>query len=231
MPIKSLEKNEIEILRINARIINEIVFLLQSFKNKELDFVAETKKNIHFDMDDTFKSINKIYVIIFVLLSMLVTIILLNLWRIYRNEHELIDYGQRVSQYAQSKSRFLANMSHEIRTPLNSVIGFSEQLSQDNLSEQQKEQVDAIKTSSELLLDLVNDILDFSKYEVGKINFDKVSFAPADAINEVFNSIAIQASKKGLLLEKQISFDSKTMLQGDSVTIKTSSDEFVKQCH
>lgn len=217
---KILRKNEVEILRINSRIINEIVFLLQTFKKKELDFVAETKKNIHFDIDDTFKSINNIYVIIFVLLSVLVTIILLNLWRIYRNEHELIDYGQRVSQYAQSKSRFLANMSHEIRTPLNSVIGFSEQLSQDNLSEQQKEQVDAIKTSSELLLDLVNDILDFSKYEVGKINFDKVSFAPADAINEVFNSIAIQASKKGLSLEKQISFDGKTMLQGDSLRLK-----------
>ncbi|MFN0257552.1 ATP-binding protein [Pedobacter ureilyticus] len=217
---KLLKKNEVEILRINSRIINEIVFLLQTFKKKEMDFVAETKRSIHFDMDDTFKSINNIYIIIFVLLSVLVTVILLNLWRIYRNEHELIDYGQRVSQYAQSKSRFLANMSHEIRTPLNSVIGFSEQLSQDNLSEQQKEQVDAIKTSSELLLDLVNDILDFSKYEVGKINFDKVSFAPMDAINEVFNSIAIQAAKKGLSLEKQISFDGKVVVQGDSLRLK-----------
>ncbi|MDQ8005448.1 MAG: ATP-binding protein [Pedobacter sp.] len=217
---KKLKDNEIEILRINSRIINEIVFLLQNYKKKDAAFLAETKKNIHFDLEDTFKSINNIYIVIFILLMILVAVILFNLWKIYSNEGKLIDYGHKVSQYAQSKSRFLANMSHEIRTPLNSVIGFSEQLSQDNLSTQQKEQVDAIKTSSELLLDLVNDILDFSKYEVGKITFDKVSFAPADAINEVVNSVTVLASKKGLILNKQISFNSNLFLLGDSLRLK-----------
>lgn len=215
-----LKKNEIEILRINSRIINEIVFLLQNFKKNDLHFLAKTKENIQYDLDDTFKSINDIYLVIFTLLVLLVVVILFNLWKIYRNESKLIDYGHKVSQYAQSKSRFLANMSHEIRTPLNSVIGFSEQLSQDTLSKEQKEQVDAIKISSELLLDLVNDILDFSKYEVGKINFDKVSFAPADALNEVFNSVGILASRKGLVLEKKISFESNLVVQGDSLRLK-----------
>ncbi|WP_343531737.1 ATP-binding protein [Pedobacter sp.] len=215
-----LKDNEIGILRINSRIINEIVFLLQNFKTSEIAYTSQTKKSIQYDLDNTFKSIDNIYFVIFGLLLTLVAIILFNLWKIYRNEGQLIDYGHRVSQYAQSKSRFLANMSHEIRTPLNSVIGFSEQLSQDNLSSQQKEQVEAIKTSSELLLDLVNDILDFSKYEVGKINFDKVAFAPADAINEVFNSIAIQASRKGLKLEKQISFNEGLTITGDSLRLK-----------
>ncbi|SOD15254.1 ATP-binding protein [Pedobacter xixiisoli] len=217
---KILKNNEIEVLRINSKIVNEIVALIQDFKAKETSFVAQTKRTIHYDLDNTFKSINKIYLFIFCLLALLVAAILFNLWKIYRNENNLIDYGQKAALYAQSKSRFLANMSHEIRTPLNSVIGFSEQLSQNELSEQQKEQINAIKTSSELLLDLVNDILDFSKYEVGKINFDKVSFAPADAINEVFNSIAILASRKGLKLEKQVSFDSKTSLRGDSLRLK-----------
>ncbi len=217
---KILKDSEIGILRINSRIINEIVFLLQNFKTSEIALASQTKKSIQYNLDSTFKSIDKIYFIIFGLLLALVAIILFNLWKIYRNEGRLIDYGHRASQYAQSKSRFLANMSHEIRTPLNSVIGFSEQLSQDNLSSQQKEQVEAIKTSSELLLDLVNDILDFSKYEVGKINFDKVAFAPADAINEVFNSIAIQASRKGIQLEKQISFNAGLTIVGDSLRLK-----------
>ncbi|WP_113664108.1 ATP-binding protein [Pedobacter nanyangensis] len=217
---KILKDSELGILRINSRIINEIVFLLQNFKASEIAFASQTRKDIQYNLDNTFKSIDNIYLVIFGLLLALVAIILFNLWKIYRNEGQLIDYGQRVSQYAQSKSRFLANMSHEIRTPLNSVIGFSEQLSQDNLSSQQKEQVEAIKTSSELLLDLVNDILDFSKYEVGKINFDKVAFAPADAINEVFNSIAIQATRKGLQLEKQISFNAGFTIIGDSLRLK-----------
>ena len=215
-----LKANEIEILRINSRIINEIVYILQNFKKNEVAFISGTKKDIHQDLDNTFKSINDIYILIFTLLLMLVAVILFNLWKIYRNESKLIDYGKKVSQYAKSKSRFLANMSHEIRTPLNSVIGFSEQLSQDSLSKEQKEQVDAIKTSSELLLDLVNDILDFSKYEDGKINFDKVSFAPADAINEVFHSVGVLAARKGLVLDKQISFNSNLHVQGDSLRLK-----------
>jgi len=62
-------------------------------------------------------------------------------------------------------------MSHEIRTPLNSVIGFSEQLGQAELGSEQKVHVDAIRNSSEMLLELVNEILDFSKYETGKMSF------------------------------------------------------------
>jgi signal transduction histidine kinase len=217
---KVLQDSEIEILRINGIIINEIVSLLQTFKKNEIAFNSEAKQDIRYDLDHTFKNINNIYLIIFVLLLILVGVILYNLWRIYKNENDLIDYGRKISQYAQSKSRFLANMSHEIRTPLNSVIGFSEQLSQDQLTAQQREQVEAIKSSSEMLLDLVNDILDFSKYEVGKINFDKVSFVPLDTINEVFNSIAIQAAKKGIMLEKQISFKEDICMEGDTLRLK-----------
>lgn len=215
-----LNDKEIEILRINAKIINDIVSTLQNFKKSSTAFASHTKKSIYDDLESTFKSLSNIYLVIFALLLALLGVILFNLWVIYRNENKLIDYGHRVSEYAQSKSRFLANMSHEIRTPLNSVIGFSEQLSQDNLSPEQKEQLEAIKTSSEMLLDLVNDILDFSKYEVGKINFDKVAFAPVEAINEVINSIAIQAAKKGLKLAKQINFDQSLHVQGDSLRLK-----------
>lgn len=217
---KVLKDSEIEILRLNSKIIAEIVYLLQEVKKDEMSFVSQTKKDIHFDLDHTFKNLNNIYTVIFILLLLLVGVILYNLWRIYSNEHRLLDYGQKASRYAEAKSRFLASMSHEIRTPLNSVIGFSEQLSQDNLSSEQKEQVKAIKSSSELLLDLVNDILDFSKYEIGKINFDNVPFSPADSINEVYNSIAIQAEKKGLTLDKQISFDADICIVGDSLRLK-----------
>jgi signal transduction histidine kinase len=217
---KLLNDREIEILHINSRIINEIVLLLQNFKQNEATFEANVKSNIHNNLEQTFENISNIYTFIFVLLVLLVAVILFNLWIIYKNENKLIDYGQKASQYAQSKSRFLANMSHEIRTPLNSVIGFSEQLSQENLSIQQKQQVEAIKASSEILLDLVNDILDFSKYEIGKINFDKVAFVPFNVINEVINSIAIQASRKGINLERQFSFDDSLVIQGDSLRLK-----------
>ncbi len=217
---RMLKNSEVEILKINSQIINEIVGLVQSIKVAESEFVNLAKQNIQKDIDYTFTSISNIYLLIFLCLSVIVVVILVNLWKIYRNEANLIDYGARVEQYAKSKSRFLANMSHEIRTPLNSVIGFSEQLSNDNLSESQKQQVESIKTSSVLLLDLVNDILDFSKYEGDKIKFDNTPFSIAGAINEVINSIGIQAEKKGIKLHKMISFNENLYVNGDALRLK-----------
>lgn len=215
-----LKKNEIVILQLNNKIITEILSLLQAYKNKEKEFIAQNKAELKYQIDDSFKSVDRIFSSSMALLFILVSAILYNLWRIYKNESELINYSQKASQYAISKSRFLANMSHEIRTPLNSVIGFSEQLSQGELNGQQIEQVNAIRSSSVMLLDVVNDILDFSKYETGKVSFDKISFVPYDAITEVFNSIAIQATNKGVKLKNEILFKKNHCFSGDSLRLK-----------
>jgi signal transduction histidine kinase len=215
-----LKKNEVEILNINKRIIKELVALLQEFKEKEKEFITQSRALIKSNVQGTYRKIDEIFLLSIGLLSLLVITIMYNLWKIYRNENNLINYSQQASQYAISKSRFLANMSHEIRTPLNSVIGFSEQLGQGNLTGQQVEQVNAIRNSSVMLLDVVNDILDFSKYETGKISFDKINFIPFDSINEVFNSITIQASKKSIAFKNEISFKNNICFSGDSLRLK-----------
>jgi signal transduction histidine kinase/CheY-like chemotaxis protein len=215
-----LKNNEIVILKLNTKIITEIVALLQDYKRKEIAFAKQNKEEMKGTIDGTFRSIGNIFIFSILLLVLLVFTILYNLWKIYKNESDLINYSQKASQYAASKSRFLANMSHEIRTPLNSVIGFSEQLSQGKLDSRQIEQVSAIRSSSVMLLDVVNDILDFSKYETGKVNFDKIPFIPLDAITEVFNSIAIQATSKGIELKKEITFKQNFCFSGDSLRLK-----------
>lgn len=109
---------------------------------------------------------------------------------------------------------------HEIRTPLNSVIGFSEQLGKESLHPEQKEQVDAIRSSSEMLLELVNEILDFSKYETGKMSFDRTPFMPGKVMENVFSSMHIHATKKHILLENQISIDKTLCCEGDKMRLK-----------
>ncbi len=215
-----LKKNEIAILQLNNKIIAEIVSILKNYKNKEIEFAKQNRAELKGSIDGEFKSIDHVFILSIVLLVAMVVAILYNLYKIFRNESALIDYGQKASQYAVTKSRFLANMSHEIRTPLNSVIGFSEQLTQSKLDPQQVEQVSAIRSSSVMLLDVVNDILDFSKYETGKVSFDKISFVPFDAIFEVFNSIGIQASNKGIELKNEISFKRSFCFSGDSLRLK-----------
>lgn len=217
---RTLNKHEADVLELNNQIITELVGLLRNYKNYEKGFVAMNRTEIKGNIETTVKSIDKMFVLSIVLLLALVLAILYNLWKIYKNESELINYSQKASQYAISKSRFLANMSHEIRTPLNSVIGFSEQLSQGQLNAQQAEQVSAIRSSSVMLLDVVNDILDFSKYETGKVNFDKIAFTPLDAINEVVNSISIQAINKNIELKKELAFKKNVCFTGDSLRLK-----------
>ena len=80
-----------------------------------------------------------------------------------------------------AKTDFLSSMSHEIRTPLNAIVGFSQSLKTEELSQSAMEEVDDIIEASETLLDTVNGILDISKIEANKIeiidsvyNFDKV---------------------------------------------------------
>ena len=75
-----------------------------------------------------------------------------------------------------AKSEFLAKMSHEIRTPMNGIIGMTEALDQENLTKNQKEYVQIVKRSADVLLTLIDDILDFSKIEAGKMQLEEIPF-------------------------------------------------------
>jgi PAS domain S-box-containing protein len=69
------------------------------------------------------------------------------------------------------KTAFLSNMSHEIRTPMNAIVGFSQLLANNTLSEEKRHLfIDQININSESLLNLIEDIIYVSKIESGKID-------------------------------------------------------------
>jgi signal transduction histidine kinase/CheY-like chemotaxis protein len=108
--------------------------------------------------------------------------------------------AQEAIDASRAKSDFLATMSHEIRTPMNAILGFSDLLIEEPLTQEQHEYTQSIRNSSNTLLTLINDILDFSKIEAGKLTVEKVE-TPLDVVLEEMESIfRPMAAKKGLEL-------------------------------
>jgi len=117
----------------------------------------------------------------------------------------LILAKEKAEESDRLKTAFLANMSHEIRTPMNAIIGFSDLLSEDDLSQEDKvDFISKIKNSGRALMALINDIIDIAKIEAGQL---KVSESACN-INQVltdlhgtFEELKNVAGKKGISLD------------------------------
>jgi signal transduction histidine kinase/CheY-like chemotaxis protein len=127
---------------------------------------------------------------------------------------------KKAEKATKAKSMFLANMSHEIRTPMNGVVGMLSLLSNTALTDEQKEYISLVNSSSESLLTLINSILDYSKIESGKLEIENIHFDVADVINEVIAMMGALAENKSLLLTIKSIFLSQKTVIGDPTRLK-----------
>ena len=121
---------------------------------------------------------------------------------IQETQQKLMVAKEKAEESDKLKTAFLANMSHEIRTPMNAIIGFSDLMTDDNLSASEKiEYTSHIKKAGESLMNLISDIIDIAKIEAGQLQINKSVCNLDELLNDMigtYSEAKIKAGKRNL---------------------------------
>ena len=89
-----------------------------------------------------------------------------------RRRHRVEDLKADLRQAREkvdAQGRFLSYMSHEIRTPLSAMLGYTDLIRSGELNDAElREGIENVRSSGQMLLELVNNVLDYSKLEIGE---------------------------------------------------------------
>ncbi|MBE5888539.1 MAG: response regulator [Lachnospiraceae bacterium] len=133
---------------------------------------------------------------------------------------QLAEEKQKAEDANQAKSAFMSNMSHEIRTPMNAIVGMTDILLREDMTEQMREYLNNIKSSGNALLTIINDILDFSKIEAGKMEIVEDTYEPMSAFNDMSMIFLNRIGDKDIELLYDIDTNLPRKLYGDSQRIR-----------
>ena len=141
--------------------------------------------------------------------------------------NELAAATKNAEQASKAKSDFLATMSHEIRTPMSGVLGMTYLLSETDLTKQQKDYLNVIQKSGELMLHVINDILDFSKLEVHQISLEKRPFNLQKETHDLISIFYHQAETNQIKIIENYSEGVNQYFNGDMGRIQQLMTNFI----
>ena len=134
--------------------------------------------------------------------------------------NKLKDATKKAEAANKAKSEFLSHISHEIRTPLNGIVGACDLLGSANLNKDHAMLFNVMKSSSNMLLELVNNVLDLSKIESGKVINNTEDFYLRNLVTSTVNLFETQASQKGVSIAYEISKETPLRVHGNMLHTK-----------
>ncbi|MBN2891749.1 MAG: response regulator [Bacteroidales bacterium] len=121
--------------------------------------------------------------------------------KLIEQNQELIIAKEKAENSDRLKTEFLNNLSHEIRTPLNGILGFSELLTESNLTnEKRTSYFNIVQSSSSQLVKVIDDILEISKLTTKQAKTIELEVCLNDLFVETLNEFGPRAKENNINL-------------------------------
>lgn len=202
----------------NNRLVTQMYSVLRQVESEVVTQIGKNGSKAEEVVNTGIKTMGVIMLVFVVLTGLLLYLILTDITKSgkYRSELELA--RDEAEYHGRAKQRFLSNMSHEIRTPLQSIIGYADIIKDQEYPDHTH--IEAIRHSSEHLLQIVNEILDYNRITSGKFVFVNKPFEMASLMEEVLSVMRPQAEFKALSLQSDFDFKGIKYINGDPFRLK-----------
>ncbi len=131
-----------------------------------------------------------------------------------------LESAKKISEdVSRSKTQFLAMMSHEIKTPMQAIVGVLDLLNLTELTDEQKNLIQHVTHSANLLQTLLKDVLDYSRMGSNEMKLEELEFSVRFTMSSIIKQMLPKAKEQGIELKLEIDDKFPNMIVGDQTRL------------